>query len=99
MPLLSSALVFQPQRREDGAGAAQRAAGSPPYPMYRNGLPGSRSRIEGKADFTKHLILLRGVDDGKVYNVGDTVCEILLKNGDDGTSAYGLMLSFFASAA
>ena len=43
------------------------------------GAKQSRTRDAGKADFTKHLIRLRRVDDGKVYNVGDTVCEILLK--------------------
>lgn len=59
------------------------------------GAKQSRSRTEGKADFTKHLIRLRRVDDGKVYNVGDTVCEILLKNANDGTSAYELMAGLF----
>lgn len=59
------------------------------------GVKQSASRIEGKADFTKHLIRLRRVDDGKVYNVGDTVCEILLKNANDGTSAYELMAGLF----
>jgi hypothetical protein len=59
------------------------------------GATQSRSRIEGKADFTKHLIRMRRVDDGKVYNVGDTVCEILLKNANDGTSAYELMAGLF----
>lgn len=55
----------------------------------------SASRIEGKAYYTKHLIRLRRVDDGKTYNVGDTVCEILLKNANDGTSAYELMAGLF----
>ena len=59
------------------------------------GAKQSRSRIEGKADFTKHLIRLRRIDDGKVYNVGDTVCETLLKNANDGTSAYELMAGLF----
>lgn len=59
------------------------------------GAKQSSSRIEGKADFTKHLIRLRRIDDGKVYNVGDTVCEILLKNANDGTSAYELMAGLF----
>ena len=35
------------------------------------------------------------VNDGKVYNVGDTVCEILLKNANDGTSAHELMAGLF----
>ncbi len=59
------------------------------------GAKQSSSRIEGKADYTKHLIRLRRLDDGKVYNVGDTVCEILLKNANDGTSAYELMAGLF----
>ncbi len=40
------------------------------------GVKQSASRIEGKVEYTKHLIRLRGVDDGKTYNVGDNVCEI-----------------------
>jgi len=59
------------------------------------GAKQSRTRDVGKADFTKHLIRLRRMDDGKVYNVGDTVCEILLKNANDGTSAYDLMAGLF----
>ncbi len=55
----------------------------------------SGTRDAGKADYTKHLIRLRRIDDGKVYNVGDTVCEILLKNANDGTSAYDLMAGLF----
>ncbi len=59
------------------------------------GAKQSSSRIEGKADFTKHLIRMRRIDDGKIYHVGDTVCEILLKNANDGTSAYELMAGLF----
>ncbi len=59
------------------------------------GAKQSASRMEGKADFTKHLIRLRRVEDGKVYHVGDTVCEILLKNANDGTSAYELLAGLF----
>ncbi|WP_312366220.1 DUF932 domain-containing protein [Ensifer sp.] len=55
----------------------------------------SVSRTEGKANFTKHLIRLRRLDDGNVYRVGDTVCEILLKNANDGTSAYELLAGLF----
>lgn len=55
----------------------------------------SSSRIEDKANFTKHLIRLRRVDEDKVYKVGDTVCEILLNNANDGTSAYDLMAGLF----
>jgi hypothetical protein len=59
------------------------------------GAKQSGTRDAGKADFTKHLIRLRRVDDGKVYSVGDTVCEILLKNANDETSAYDLMAGLF----
>lgn len=59
------------------------------------GAKQSHTRIEGKAEFTKHLIRLRRIDDGKSYSVGDNVCEILLKNANDGTSAYELMAGLF----
>ncbi|MGN8119962.1 DUF932 domain-containing protein [Labrys sp. 22185] len=59
------------------------------------GVKQSRTREESKVDFTKHLIRLRRLDDGAVYKVGDTVCEILLKNANDGTSAYELMAGLF----
>ncbi|NTE37634.1 DUF932 domain-containing protein [Agrobacterium tumefaciens] len=59
------------------------------------GAKQSSTRTAGKADFTKHLIRLRRIDDGKIYSVGDTVCEILLKNANDGTSAYELMAGLF----
>lgn len=59
------------------------------------GVKQSRTREESKVDFTKHLIRLRRLDDGSVYKVGDTVCEILLKNANDGTSAYELMAGLF----
>ncbi|WP_285541273.1 DUF932 domain-containing protein, partial [Brucella sp. NBRC 12950] len=39
------------------------------------GAKQSRSRIEGKAEFTKHLIRLRRIDDGNSYSVGDNICE------------------------
>jgi hypothetical protein len=55
----------------------------------------SHTRIEGKAAFTKHLIRLRHIDDGRTYAVGDNVCEILLKNANDGTSAYELMAGLY----
>lgn len=59
------------------------------------GAKQSRTRIEGKAEFTKHLIRMRRIDDGNTYSVGDNVCEILLKNANDGTSAYELMAGLF----
>src|SRR6266403_2854016 len=52
----------------------------------------SRSRIPGKAEFTKHLLRFRHVDymdtSGRV--VGDEIPEIVLMNSHDGTSAYKL---------
>ena len=58
----------------------------------------SRSRDESKREFTKHLIRLRRIEDDPKFKVGDTVCEILLKNANDGTSAYDLMAGLFRIA-
>lgn len=58
------------------------------------GVQQSGCRVSDRADFTKHLVRLRRMDDRK-YQVGDTVCEILLKNANDGTSAYDLMAGLF----
>jgi len=54
----------------------------------------SRSRIAGKAEFTKHLIRFRHADYGMV-NVGDSVPEVVLINSHDGTSAYKLIAGIF----
>lgn len=59
------------------------------------GVRQSASREVGKVDFTKHLIRLRRIDDDAKYKAGDTVCEILLKNANDGSSAYDLMAGLF----
>ncbi|NEH72289.1 DUF932 domain-containing protein [Rhizobium leguminosarum] len=55
----------------------------------------ARTRDEGRKDFTKHMIRMRRLDDGKDYSVGDTVFEIILKNANDGTAAYDLMAGLF----
>ena len=55
----------------------------------------ARTRDESRKDFTKHMIRLRRLDDGKNYSVGDAVFEIILKNANDGTSAYDLMAGLF----
>lgn len=55
----------------------------------------SVSRIPGKADFTKHLIRLRRLDDAAKYSVGDNVFEMMLKNANDGTAAYDLLSGLF----
>lgn len=56
------------------------------------------ARSADKAPFTKHLLRLRRIDDLKKYTVGDTVMEILLRNGNDGSSAYNLMAGLFRVA-
>lgn len=59
------------------------------------GVKQSKTRDPGKAEFTKHLIRLRRIEDGEQYRVGGTTCEILLKNANDGTAAYDLMAGLF----
>ena len=44
------------------------------------------------------MIRLRKIDDDKSYRVGDTVCEILLKNANDGTCQYDIMAGLFRIA-
>ena len=56
----------------------------------------SRSRIEGKSEFTKHLIRFRHPDMfGAITKVGDSVPEVVLVNSHDGTSAYKLSAGLF----
>lgn len=57
------------------------------------GVRQATTRDPGKAPFTKHLIRLRKLDTN--LKVNDTVCEMLLKNANDGTSAYDLMAGLF----
>lgn len=52
------------------------------------------TRLNDRRNFTKHLIRLRRLDD-RSLQVGDTVCEMLLKNANDGTSVYDLMAGLF----
>lgn len=59
------------------------------------GVKQSGSRDGDRKEHTKHLIRLRRIDDQAIYKVGDNVCEILLKNANDGTSAYNLMAGLF----
>lgn len=53
------------------------------------------TRIEGKREFTKHMLRLRRVGDNAKYSVGDTLFEIVLKNANDGTAAYEIMAGLF----
>jgi hypothetical protein len=55
----------------------------------------SGSRDATKTDYTRHMIRLRRLDDARQHRVGDTVCEIILRNANDGTSAYELMAGLF----
>lgn len=54
----------------------------------------SRSRIEGKRDFTKHLIRFRRTQDLEVGKGGE-VPEIVLVNSHDRTSSYQLSAGIF----
>lgn len=56
----------------------------------------SRSRIEGKTEFTKHMIRFRHPDtESSLMKVGDVVPEVVLINSHDGTSAYKLIAGMF----
>lgn len=46
-------------------------------------------------EFGKHLLRFRRFDNEKAYSVGDTVCEMLLKNANDGSSVYDLFAGLF----
>jgi hypothetical protein len=54
----------------------------------------SRTRDESRVDFTKHSIRFRPINNQKLA-VGDTFFEIVLTNGNDGTSAYNLEPGLF----
>ena len=53
-----------------------------------------RSRIEGKAAFTKHMVRFRH-GTAEMRQVGDTRPEIVLINSHDGTSSYRIMAGLF----
>jgi len=55
----------------------------------------SRCRIEGKGEFTKHMIRLRHSTYMNPLNIGDEVPEIVLVNSHDRSSAFKLMLGIF----
>ena len=69
-----------------------RNAGFLPYSAMQ-----SRTRVEGKADFTKHLIRFRP-QNNTLAQVGDTAVEVVLVNSHDGTSRYELSLGAFRLA-
>jgi hypothetical protein len=58
----------------------------------------SRTRIEGKQDFTKHLIRFRDVRQGDapaIRTLGTIYPELVLTNSHDGASAYKLDAGLF----
>jgi hypothetical protein len=63
--------------------------------FFAVGVKQSGSRDATKIDCTRHLIRLRRLDNAQKYRVGDAVCEIILRNANDGTSAYELMAGLF----
>ena len=63
--------------------------------FFAVGVKQSASRDASKTDYTRHMIRLRRLDNAQKYRVGDAVCEIILKNANDGTSAYELMAGLF----
>jgi hypothetical protein len=63
--------------------------------FFAVGARQSGSRDASKTNYTKHMIRLRRLDDARQHRVGDTVCEIILRNANDGTTAYELMAGLF----
>ena len=55
----------------------------------------SRSRIEGKAAFTKHMIRFRHSNHLAETEVGGEVPELVLSNSHDGTAAYRFAAGIF----
>ena len=55
-----------------------------------------RTRVEGKAEFTKHMIKLRRVTD--LTAIGQEVPEISLINSHDGTSSYEFIAGYLRLA-
>ena len=53
-----------------------------------------KSRIEGKTEFTKHMIRFRHADS-MTAQVGGNIPEVVLVNAHDGTSAYKLFAGIF----
>jgi hypothetical protein len=51
------------------------------------------TRVEGKADFTKHMLRLRHA--ASITTTGEEVPEIILINSHDGTSSYQLLAGCF----
>lgn len=65
------------------------ANGFQPFQAFQGG-----SRVEGKAEFTKHLVRFRQIG-ATMSKVGDTLPEVVLINSHDGTSSYKLFAGLF----
>jgi hypothetical protein len=63
--------------------------------FFAVGARQSAPQDASKTDYARHMIRLRRLDDARQYRVGDVVCEIILRNANDGTSAYELMAGLF----
>lgn len=55
----------------------------------------SRSRIEGKSEFTKHMLRFRPESATAMRQIGDTTPELVLVNSHDGASGFQLMAGLF----
>jgi hypothetical protein len=55
----------------------------------------AKTRIEGKGEFTRHMLRFRHPDYMSAVNVGDSVAEIILRNAHDGTGSYETALGIF----
>jgi len=72
--------------------AAMRANGFVPVRAIQG-----RSRTEGKAEYTKHMIRFQHPDHASRRALGGISPEAVMVNSHDGTSAYGLMSGVFRS--
>lgn len=55
----------------------------------------SRSKIEDRRAYAKHLVRLRLDGEPAKRQVGDTALEVVLRNAHDGTAAYDFMAGLF----
>lgn len=54
----------------------------------------AKTRVAGKADFTKHIVRMRSAD-APLPKIGGVWPELLLINGNDGSASYKLMLGAY----
>lgn len=59
------------------------------------GVKQSISRRPNGADFAKHLLRLRRLDDAVKHTVNSTVLELLMKNANDGSSVWDFLAGLF----